>query len=52
MKIPKDVRDRIEAEALNRGSQFLTGNPTTLLSTAGSVTAAVGQITGAGAGAT
>ena len=51
MKIPKDVRDRIEAEALNRGSQFLTGNPTTLLSTAGSVTAAVGQITGAGAGA-
>ena len=47
MKIPQDIRDHIEAVAINRGSQFLTGNPTTLLSTVGSTTAAVGQFGGA-----
>ena len=50
MKIPQDIRDHIEAVAINRGSQFLTGNPTTLLSTVGSVTAAAGQLGGAATG--
>lgn len=50
MKIPQDIRDRIEAVAINRGSQFLTGNPTTLLSTGGTLAVSGGQLAGATAG--
>lgn len=50
MKIPQDIREHIEAVAINRGSQFLTGNPTTLFTTVGTVTASAGQLAGAATG--
>ena len=50
MKIPQDIREHIEAAAINRGSQFLTGNPTTLFTTTGTLVTSAGQLAGAATG--